>query len=227
MDKNFIGVREFAVNMGVSEKTIYRMLNDNRFPFAVKIGGQWRFRKDAVDSWLASRSQDGSVAGGKINYGITLLNALQKGAVLFRVHAENRDEALDSLFQTLPHNPSFNPEQIKLSVLIRESMASSCLNGIACMTTSAEHPIFVDTSLALLAFLDKPADFKALDNKAAQAFFLILAANPGEQTILETRLRRLLMEKEFINDILHQPGRAEILELVEGYENRLLAGAGE
>ncbi len=56
MDKMFLDVRGMAGKMGVSEKTIYRMLNDNQIAFAVKIGGQWRFRIDAVDGWLAAQS---------------------------------------------------------------------------------------------------------------------------------------------------------------------------
>lgn len=213
--------------MGVSEKTIYRMLNDSQFPFAVKIGGQWRFRKDAVENWLTSQNQDETAATRKIHYDITLTQGLKHGAVLFRIHGGNRDEALDALLHSLPHNPAFDPEQIKLSVLIRESMVSSCLNGIACMTTSFEHPVYIDKSAVFLAFVEKPADFKALDKQEAQAFFLILAANPGEQTILETRLRRLLMEKQCIDDILRQPGRAEILELLGKYEELLLPGPGK
>lgn len=223
MDKSFVGVRELAVNMSVSEKTIYRMLNDNQFPFAVKIGGQWRFRKDAVDSWICSQTQ-GESKVGKINYGITFAEALQHGAVLFRIHGSNRDEALNALLEALPHNSNFDQKKIKLSVLIRESLAPSCLGGIACMTISSDHPVYMDKSIVILAFLEKPTDFKALDRQLAQAVFLILGANSCEQAILETRLRRLLMEKIFIDDILQQPGRKEILQMVKDWESKLLAG---
>lgn len=223
MDKSFVGVRELAANMGISEKTIYRMLNDNQLPFAVKIGGQWRFRKDVVDSWILSRTRSES-EGGKINYGITFADALQHGAILFRIHGSNRDEALDALLQALPQYSVFDQEKIKLSVLMRESMVSSCLGGISCMTTSTEHPISMDNSLVILAFLEKPTDFKALDRQAAQAIFLIFGANAGEQVILETRLRRLLMEKMFRQDILQQPGREESFQLVKDWESKLMTG---
>lgn len=53
MDKTFYTIRSMASKLGVSDKTIYRMVNDNQIPFAVKIGGQWRFRVDAIDTWLA------------------------------------------------------------------------------------------------------------------------------------------------------------------------------
>jgi len=223
MDKTFIGVRNLAAGMGVSEKTVYRMLNDNQLPFAVKIGGQWRFRKDAVENWLASQTHEES-APGKTDYEITVARALAHGTVLYRIHGNNRDEVLSSLLGAIPHHPGFDEQKIRLSILLRESMASSCLAGVACMATSPEHPVYTEKSLIILAFLEEAANFKALDRKAAQAVFLILSANAGEQAILETRLRRLLMELRFIDDILRQPGRIELQQLLNDWENKLLPG---
>lgn len=222
MDKNFVGVKEMAANMNVSEKTVYRMLNDDQFPFAVKIGGQWRFRKDAVSSWIQRQSKT-NAKDKTVDHTITCTEAIQNGAVLFRIHGCNRDEALDALLTSLPYNPNFDPAQFKLSVLMRESLASTCLDGISCMTPSTEYPIFVDKSLVILAFLEERADFKALDNILAQAIFLIIGANSGEQFLLETRLRRLFMEKMFKEDLLSQPGRQELIQLIQDWENKLFA----
>lgn len=224
MDKSFIGVRELADTIGVSEKTIYRMLNDNQFPFAVKIGGQWRFRRDAVDNWIAGQIRNEKDKGG-IDYLITIADALQNGTVLYRIHGDNRDEALDAILDTLPHNEGFDHENIKLSVLIRESLASSCLAGIAVMTPSESVPVCVEKSLAILSFLEGAANFKSLDRQPAQVIFLIIGANPTEQLILETRTRRLLMEKMFMDDILQQPGRKTLLQLVKDWEEKLFGSA--
>lgn len=35
--------------------TIYRMLNDGRLP-AVRVGGQWRFSRQAIDAWLTEKN---------------------------------------------------------------------------------------------------------------------------------------------------------------------------
>ncbi|MFA6898886.1 MAG: helix-turn-helix domain-containing protein, partial [Desulfurivibrionaceae bacterium] len=55
MDKTFISIKGVAEKLGVSEKTIYRMVGDNQIPFAVKIGGQWRFKADEVVDWIDSQ----------------------------------------------------------------------------------------------------------------------------------------------------------------------------
>lgn len=222
MDRIFIGVKEIAANMGVSEKTIYRMLNDNQLPFAVKIGGQWRFRADSVEKWLAGQSADVDHEKERINYRITLFEAITNGSVLYRIHGANRDEALDELISILPRTGDFNPKNLKFSILDREALVPSSLAGIACMAPSAEHPIFTKRSLIILAYLEAPTDFKALDNIPAQVIFLVLPANSQEQAILLTRLQRLLMECRFIAEIKKESPRKELLEYVGVAEERIL-----
>ncbi|MBU1854033.1 MAG: helix-turn-helix domain-containing protein [Candidatus Omnitrophica bacterium] len=44
-------LQELAKYLGVHPITIYRLLKESNIP-AVKIGGQWRFKKDVLDAWL-------------------------------------------------------------------------------------------------------------------------------------------------------------------------------
>lgn len=220
MDRMFLDVRGMAGKMGVSEKTIYRMLNDNQIAFAVKIGGQWRFRIDAVDGWLAAQS--GTATSGKIDPAVTVASALEDGTVLYRIHGENRDETIDELLASLPNTTNLDFTAIKLSVLAREAFAPSSLKGVACMMPGADRPIFPEKSLLILAFLEKPTDFKGMDRRKTDVVFLLLAANPMEQAILDTRLRRLLMEADFIGELRRQPPRRELLQLIKESEARLM-----
>lgn len=221
MDRIFIGVKELASKMGVSEKTIYRMLNDNQFPFAVKIGGQWRFRADSVTKWISLQTGEDK-SEGSINYKITVSDALANGSVLYRIQGSNRDEALDELLSTLPQTGTFNLNDFKFSILEKEALVPSSLAGVACMSPSAEHPVFLERSIIILAFLEQPTDFKALDRIPAQAIFLLLPSNNQELAILQTRLQRLIMDPIFISELLKEPSRKELLEYIRETENRLL-----
>ncbi len=44
-------LQELARYLGVHPITIYRLLKESSIP-AIKIGGQWRFKKDVLDEWL-------------------------------------------------------------------------------------------------------------------------------------------------------------------------------
>ncbi|HOG23489.1 MAG: Helix-turn-helix domain protein [Candidatus Omnitrophica bacterium ADurb.Bin292] len=46
--------KEAAKYLGFHLVTIYRLLKKGEVP-ATKIGGQWRFKKDVLDSWLMDR----------------------------------------------------------------------------------------------------------------------------------------------------------------------------
>jgi excisionase family DNA binding protein len=46
--------KEAAKYLGFHLVTIYRLLKKHEIP-AVKIGGQWRFKKDILDAWLTDR----------------------------------------------------------------------------------------------------------------------------------------------------------------------------
>ena len=133
MDKTFISIKGVAEKLGVSEKTIYRMVSDNQIPFAVKIGGQWRFKADEVVDWIDSQKPGVAASRRKTDYRLSLVDALKNGAVLYRIHGSNRDEIIDELLAAQPYSANFDAKAIKISLLSRESVASSSMDGIAWM----------------------------------------------------------------------------------------------
>ncbi len=48
-------VKETVEHLKVSRRTIYEWLKQNKIP-AIKIVGQWRFRKDKIDAWLEQQA---------------------------------------------------------------------------------------------------------------------------------------------------------------------------
>ena len=47
-------IEELAAYLKVTKRTIYEWLKQHRVP-AVKLVGQWRFRKERIDEWLESK----------------------------------------------------------------------------------------------------------------------------------------------------------------------------
>ena len=46
--------KEAAKYLGLHLITIYRLIKKGELP-SFKIGGQWRFKKDLLDAWIASK----------------------------------------------------------------------------------------------------------------------------------------------------------------------------
>jgi PTS system nitrogen regulatory IIA component len=217
MDKTFISIKGVAEKLGVSEKTIYRMVSDNQIPFAVKIGGQWRFKADEVVDWIDSQKA-GVAPRGKTNHRLSLVDALENGAVLYRIHGSNRDEIISELLAAQPYSANFDAKAIKISLLSRESVASSSLDGIAWMRPDPALPVYLEKSMVILAFLENPVDFKALDSRKTELLFLVLPANNTEMAILERKLWRLSMSAAFLQGLREQPTRKRLLEFIAAQE---------
>jgi len=48
-------IEDLADYLKVSRRTIYEWLKQNKIP-AVKLIGQWRFKRDKIDAWIENRS---------------------------------------------------------------------------------------------------------------------------------------------------------------------------
>ncbi len=48
-------VKQVAEYLQIDEHTVYRLAKKGEIP-AVKIAGQWRFKKDLIDKWLEAGS---------------------------------------------------------------------------------------------------------------------------------------------------------------------------
>jgi len=44
-------IKELSLYLKINEKTIYKLAKQGKLP-GVKIGGMWRFKKEAIDNWL-------------------------------------------------------------------------------------------------------------------------------------------------------------------------------
>ncbi len=56
LNNNLMTIEDLADYLKVTRRTIYDWLKHNKVP-ALKLVGQWRFKKDKIDDWLESQTQ--------------------------------------------------------------------------------------------------------------------------------------------------------------------------
>lgn len=56
MKDEVLTIREVAEYLKVNEKTVYGLAQQSRIP-AFKVGGQWRFRRSDIESWIDDQKQ--------------------------------------------------------------------------------------------------------------------------------------------------------------------------
>ena len=55
MENNLMTIDDLSDYLKVTRRTIYEWLKGKKIP-AIKLIGQWRFKRDKIDAWLESRS---------------------------------------------------------------------------------------------------------------------------------------------------------------------------
>ena len=221
MDKTFLTVKELATKLGVSEKTVYRMTTSRSIPFAIKIGGQWRFNAEKIDKWV-SEAHSVDPGGRKTDTAIRVADALNNGLIIFRTHGENRDEILDEVLGMVGTLTGDERVSIKRQILYRESIISSSLQGVAIMLPAIDTSYSIDKTMLLLAYLENPMKLGAIDGIATEAVVLLLAANKTERQIVKTRLARLFMERDFVALIRQQLNRRDLIDRVIAMETEIM-----
>jgi len=222
MDKTFLSVRELSDRLSVSEKTVYRMIRSKSIPFAIKISGQWRFNSEKIEKWISSSQLD-NAAVERINHKIATGDALDNGVIIYRAHGESRDELLDEIFGMTGQISHADALNMKKQILYNESIVSSSLKGISCMLPENDGSWNVQKTMLLVAFTERPMNFKALDGVDTEVVFVLLAANKTEQMIIETKLTRLLMEDDFVSLLKKHPNRRDLLAQIATLEKSLMA----
>lgn len=53
-DKPYLSIEEVAQRFGVNPTTVYRLVQRGALP-AFKIGAQWRFSQELLESWVAGQ----------------------------------------------------------------------------------------------------------------------------------------------------------------------------
>jgi len=56
LNSGLMTIEELADYLKVTRRTIYDWLKNNKIP-ALKLVGQWRFKKDKIDAWLDGQTQ--------------------------------------------------------------------------------------------------------------------------------------------------------------------------
>ena len=55
MEERLLTIDDVAKYLGVNKFTVYRLVAKKKIP-AFKVGNQWRFKKEMIDSWLEGTS---------------------------------------------------------------------------------------------------------------------------------------------------------------------------
>jgi PTS system nitrogen regulatory IIA component len=212
-----LNVRDAARLLNVSEKTIYRWINQGSLP-AYRVNEQYRFNRAELLEWATAH---------KINVSVEifhepesqaaplpgLVDALEAGGIFYRLGGKDKESVLRAVVETMRLPEEVDREFLFRVLLAREALGSTGVgDGIAIPHVRNPVVLHVPRPSICLCFLDRPIDFGALDGQPVFALFSLV--NPTVRTHLHllSRLSFALHDPPFKTAITRQAARDEILD---------------
>jgi len=225
IEGGILTIRQLADYLMVSEKTVYRMLDRNQLP-AMRVGAQWRFRKQDIDAWLADEvrrveyeGKDGALDGDSE---IAIAPLLAPENVWLAVAPDSRDELLAFLVNEATLDAHVDRDLLLLSIREREEICSTAI------VTSAAFPHPVDPrpfrfsrKRVLLAVLRDALDFHDPHGHKPRMVAAILARSIQGQLLALSRAIKLFGDTALIDRLASAQTVEEAIRLVADAEKGL------
>jgi PTS system nitrogen regulatory IIA component len=210
-------VRDVSDLLKISEKTVYRWINQGVLP-AYRVNEQYRFNRAELLEWATARKMNVSAElFDEPESDATpipgLVEALQAGGIFYRVGGADRESALRSLVEHLRLPDEVDREFVWRVLLARERLQSTGIgDGIAIPHVRNPIVLHVSRPMITLCFLEHAVPFDALDGKPVFALFSLISPTVRAHLRLLSRLAFALNQSGFKNAVLHQASRDEILD---------------
>lgn len=223
-------VKDIARLLSVSEKTIYRWINQGNLP-AYQVHEQYRFNRAEILEWATSRKIPISpeIFAEPETSGIpmpTLSEALQNGGVNYRVVGADKWAVLKNVVQLLQLPEEVDRDFLYRVLVAREELSSTGIgDGIAIPHVRNPVVLHISKPMVTLFFLEHPVDFGAIDGQPVYALFMLISPTVRAHLHLISRLAFTLRDTAFREVVERKGLRDEILDAAKRVEATLLQGS--
>ncbi|MBF0565778.1 MAG: PTS sugar transporter subunit IIA [Nitrospirae bacterium] len=222
-----MSVKDVAELLNVSEKTIYRMIQNETIP-CFRVGGQWRFDRREITSWLEdTRAFSWKTTIDNASFedeeSISIAEFLKRGGIYFKLPGKTKNAAIAACLERIKTGIPQIGTQIDIkwlydSIVQRETLCSTAVgNGIA-----LPHPKsfgkFTESSYIALCFLEKLIPFAALDNEDVDTLFFIFPKSETRFLRIQSKLLRLLRDEEVLSVVKKTPSADNVSGVYDIYE---------
>jgi PTS system nitrogen regulatory IIA component len=225
-----LSVKDAAVVLNVSEKTIYRWIKQEAIP-CYRINEQYRFNRAELLEWATSRRIQVSpeIFAEKFSSSAplpTLLEAIKAGGVYYRVGGSDQASVLRAVVDILHLPEEVDREFLYQVLLARETLGSTGIgDGIAIPHVRNPVVLHVSRPTISLCFLERPIEFGAIDNKPVDTLFTLISPSVRAHLHLLSRLGIVLRNEAVKAALRRRATREELMDVFAQAEADLPAGS--
>ncbi len=227
---DLLTAKQIAEYFQLSQRSIYRLLERGELP-GTKIGGQWRFRKAAIDEWIdlhMGRFAPGELrqlSRGARDEDVRLGSLVEEANALIPVPPGDRATVVRQFVDRIRFPEPVDPVLLVERILQRESLCSTALSdGVALLHTPRTTPRVLKLhDLVALGRIERPIAFGALDGSLTDTLVLLLARDERHHLALLAKTARMFREAEVLNGLRTLPTARAIVDLIRRTEEALFS----
>jgi PTS system nitrogen regulatory IIA component len=220
-------VREASDILRVSQKTVYRWINQRVVPVYV-VRGQYRFNRAELLEWATSR---------RLKVSVDILaepesreapcpgigEALESGGVFYRVSGHDRASALGAVVDLMRLPDEVDRDFLLRALAAREALGSTGVGeGIAVPHVRNPIVLHVPRPSITLCFLERAVAFGSLDGRPVRVLFTVISPTIRAHLYMMSQVAFALRDPEFKGTVLGEASREEIFREARRVEASLI-----
>lgn len=221
-----LSVKSTAKILNVSEKTIYRWIQQEIVPF-YRINEQYRFNRSELLDWATSRRiQISPEIFQETEHSKTplpsLSDALKTGGISYRIGGKDKPSVLRSIVDILNLPEEVDREFLYQVLMARETLGSTGIgDGIAIPHVRNPVVLHVSKPSITLCFIDHPIDFRAIDGQPVNTLFTIISPSVRAHLHILSHLSFVLQNQDFKMALKRQASREDLMATLSHAEAAL------
>jgi nitrogen PTS system EIIA component len=223
-----LGVRDVAQILNVSERTIYRWIDQGVLP-VYRVNEQYRFNRAELLEWATSRKLNVSAEiftepESSSAQPCSLERALQAGGIYYRIDGNDKPGVLRSVVDVLRLPEEVDREYLHQVLLARESLGSTAIgDGIAIPHVRNPVVLHVSQPSVTLCFLEHAIEFGALDGLPVSILFTLISPTVRAHLHMLSRLAYVMRDPTVKAALKRAASRDELLSEIRRVETALPA----
>ena len=218
-----LDLHQAALKLGVSPATVQRWARQGRLGM-VRPSGEFLFEERELQQWarnqgLKIRNELKKPQNVRALQDKPLSAALAKGAILHNVAGHTPGEVLSVLVELSPVTEGRNRTALLQQLIEREALASTALSaGVALPHPRTPSDAFTDAPVVVIAMLEQPVDWLALDGELVHTAILLLNPTAHEHLQVLSRLALVLREQKLVDALKARSSAEDIFSIIDSLE---------
>lgn len=228
---DILTIKQLSEYLMVSEKTIYRMLEKSNLP-SIRVGGQWRFRKRDIDTWIDNQVRkvelegDLQVLAELEQSEINIAPLLEEANVWLDVPPMSREEILTWMVVQARIDDEVDRDALTESVCLREKICSTALvDGAAFPHPDDPARFRFSRKRVLLAITREPINYMDPHGHKPRIVAMILARTVRGYLLTISRAIKLFTDSRLVEQLTKCETPAAVIKTIaEGELNLKVQG---